>query len=71
MTLVPIPENQLKSNTWYYGIRCTCRRLHAVCEDLFEGKTDETHINGPGALKVACQCGEVIPATRLSKFKTP
>ena len=71
MTVDPIPAHKLKSKTWYYGIRCVCTRFHAICEDLFEGKTGETYMDGSAALSIACPCGHTTRADRLSKFKTP
>jgi hypothetical protein len=71
MTLVPIPPHELKRNTWYYGVRCACNRLHALCEDLFAGKTDEQHLDCREACEVACECGAVTRASRLHRFKTP
>jgi hypothetical protein len=71
MTAVPIPPHKLKSNAWYYGVRCACTRLHALCEDLFVGKTDELHLHCSVPLAIACECGAVIRAHRLDKFKTP
>jgi hypothetical protein len=71
MTAVPIPPHQLKSNAWYYGVRCTCARLHALCEDLFAGKTNEQYLYCSIPVEVACQCGAVIQADCVHKFKTP
>jgi hypothetical protein len=71
MVAIPIPPHELKSNTWYYGVRCACTRLHALCEDLFGGKTDEQHLDCSNPLEVACECGVVTRAMRLHKFKTP
>jgi hypothetical protein len=71
MTAVPIPPHELKSSAWYYGVRCACTRLHALCEDLFAGKTDEQHLHCSVPVAVACECGAVIHADRLDKFKTP
>jgi len=71
MTVVPIPPHKLKSKTWYYGIRCACMRMHAICEDLFAGKTDESHLHAWTRLLVPCECGTVTPTDRLSKFQTP
>ena len=71
MTVVPIPAHALKSKTWYYGVRCACTRVHPICEDLFQGKTDETHIDGSDRLTVACPCGREIHANRLFKFENP
>lgn len=68
MVAVPIPAHELKRDTWYYGVRCACRRMHALCEDLFSGKTDEQHLDQP--VEVACECGAVVRSTRLQKFKT-
>jgi hypothetical protein len=69
MTAVPIPTHQLKRNTWYYGVRCSCARLIALCEDLFEGKSDEAQLRFPVSLSVECECGAVTHVQRLQKFK--
>ena len=71
MVAVPIPPHELKANTWYYGVRCVCDRLHALCEDLFAGKTDEKHLDCADPLEVTCECGAVMQAERLHRFKTP
>lgn len=71
MTAFPIPPHQVKSGTWYYGLRCTCSRLHAICEDLFRGKTDEQHLECADSLEFSCECGTVLQANRLEKFRTP
>ena len=68
MVAFPIPPDKLKRDTWYYGVHCACTRLHALCEDLFCGKTDEQHFDC--AVEVACECGAVVRAKRLHKFKT-
>ena len=68
---VPILPHELKSNTWYYGVHCACTRLHALCADLFGGKTDEQHLDCSDPIEVACECGVVTRANRLHKFKTP
>jgi hypothetical protein len=71
MTLVPIPTHELKHNIWYYGVRCTCARHLALCEDLFEGRDDDKHLDFPVPVEVECECGVVTRAQRLQKFKTP
>lgn len=71
MVAVPIPPPELKGNTWYYGVRCACGRLQALCEDLFAGKTDERHLDCADPVQVVCACGRVLRADRLYKFKTP
>lgn len=71
MVAVPIAPEQLKANTWYFGVRCACARLHALCEDLFAGKGDEQHLNCSDPVEVACQCGAVTRVDRLHKFKNP
>lgn len=71
MVAVPIPPHELKGGTWYYGMRCACSRLHALCEDLFLGKTDEQHLDCADPIEVACECGVVTRSDRLQKFKTP
>lgn len=70
MTVVPIPAHQLKGRTWYYGITCECKRMHALCEDLFAGKTDDPYLYCFAPIAVACLCGRVAQAKRLCRFKT-
>jgi hypothetical protein len=67
---IPIPPHELKSGTWYYGVHCACTRLHALCEDLFGGKTAEQHLDCSNPIEVACECGVVTRTKRLYKFKT-
>jgi hypothetical protein len=71
MVAIPIPPHELKENTWYYGVRCACARLHALCEDLFAGKTEDQHLDYADPVNVACECGLVTQANRLHRFKTP
>jgi hypothetical protein len=71
MTVVPIPVQNVKSDTWYYGVRCACMRTLALCEDLFSGKTQESAMHCSPAIVIACECGKVTRADRLYKFKTP
>lgn len=71
MTAAPIPPHKLKNDAWYYGIRCACARMHALCEDLFNGKTEEQYLYCHVAIAVACECGAVTHADRMQKFKTP
>jgi hypothetical protein len=66
---IPIPPEELKRDTWYYGVRCACSRMHALCEDLFSGKTDERYLDFSQAVEVACECGAVARERRLHKFK--
>ena len=68
MTAVPIPAHEVKRHTWYYGVRCACDRLHALCEDLFAGKTDEQHFHFAVSLAVECECGKVIRTHLLQKM---
>lgn len=71
MVAIPIPPHELKANTWYFGVRCVCDRLHALCEDLFAGKSDEQHLDYADPVKIACECGVVTHANRLHRFSTP
>ena len=71
MVAIPIARDELKANTWYYGVHCACSRLHALCEDLFAGKGDEQHLDCSDPVEVSCECGAVTRADRLHKFKTP
>ena len=70
MTAVPIPPHELKCRTWYYGARCQCMRLLALCEDLAGGKTEDEHLPLASLLAVPCECGRVVQAERLEKFRT-
>ncbi len=70
MTVISIPVPELKSNTWYYGVRCPCTRLLLLCEDLFAGKTDELEMPCSPAVAVACPCGTVTETDRLHRFKS-
>jgi hypothetical protein len=69
MTVPPLEDP--KRNTWYYGVRCACERLLAVCEDRFQGKTDDAVLPVPISLTVQCPCGVATDAQVLQKFKTP
>ena len=55
MTVSPLEDP--KRNTWYYGVRCECKRLLALCEDCFHGKTDDAVLPVPIPLTVQCPCG--------------
>lgn len=70
MTAVPIPAHELKSDTWYYGVRCACERLLLLVEDYFQGKGNEQHL-AVTALEVRCECGAVNRTLLLQKFRTP
>ena len=69
MTVAPIRHP--KPNTWYYGVRCACTRVLAVCEDLFAGKGVEDSLPAPAGFRVECECGTVHYVARFQKFKTP
>lgn len=69
MVALPIQPSELKGDTWYYGVHCACSRLHALCEDLFMGKTDEQHLDCADPVEVPCECGVVTHTARLHKFK--
>ena len=71
VSVSPIPERELKSNTWYYGFRCACSRMQALCEDLFAGKTSDAQMHCSPPIAVACECGTVTHADRLNKFLVP
>jgi len=45
-------------------------RLLALCEDLAAGKTEDEHLPLASLLAVPCECGRVIQAERLEKFRT-
>ena len=70
MTAVPIPAHELKSKTWYYGVRCACARLLAVAEDTFAGKGDDP-LSVAVPLEVQCDCGAITRTQLFQKFKTP
>jgi hypothetical protein len=69
LTVVPIERP--KPGTWYYGMRCACTRLLALCEDLFSGNGADDLFQSPGTLAVRCECGRVSPVRRLQKFQQP
>jgi hypothetical protein len=71
MTVVPIPAHKLKGDTWYYGVRCACMRIHALCEDLFGAQSNDPELHCPIPVTVTCECGRVTNAERLYKYKTP
>jgi len=60
----------LKRGTWYYGARCVCARLLALCEDCFGGKGVED-LELRMRVAVNCECGARTSVTVLHKFKTP
>jgi hypothetical protein len=62
--------HDLKPKTWYYGLRCACERLLALCEDCFEGRGDELVLYVPVVLAAECGCGAVTRAQVLYKFRT-
>jgi len=64
------PVEHLKAGTWYYGMRCVCRRLLTLCEDVFSGKGADI-FPAPAALAVRCECGRVSRVQRLEKFRQP
>jgi hypothetical protein len=68
VTIVPIDDP--KPRTWYYGVRCACMRLVAVCEDLFSGKGDEDFLQLPAELAVQCDCGAVSHVSHFERFRT-
>jgi hypothetical protein len=71
MVALPIPTQELKSGTWYFGLRCcACDRLHVLCEDLFAAKR-EAVLQCERSFEVVCECGAVAAASRLHKFRTP
>lgn len=65
------PMQDLKGKTWYYGARCSCLRLLALCEDCFSGRGSEDLLPAPMPLTVECDCGAVLIVQVLHKFKTP
>lgn len=64
------PVRQPKRRTWYYGARCRCSRLLAICEDLFGGRGDDV-LQMPETIAVECDCGLVSHVLRFQKFRTP
>lgn len=63
------PLEDLKRNTWYYGVRCVCQRFLALCEDCFQGKSAEAVLPASIPLTVQCPCGVANHAQVLHKFK--
>jgi len=57
-----------KPATWYYGVKCACRRLLLVCEDCFGGKGREERLEMPRTIEVKCDCGAVTNTQVLQKF---
>jgi hypothetical protein len=70
MTMIPIPADEVKRNTWYYGVQCACERFLALGEDCFAGKSDERVLHVSEAFKILCECGAVTAAQVLHKCKT-
>jgi hypothetical protein len=70
MNAVAIPSHELKRETWYYGVRCSCDRVLALVEDSFAGYGDDKHLSAIPLL-VRCECGTITNAHVLHKFKTP
>jgi len=68
MTLDTISPQDLKQDTWYYGLCCKCGRRLALHEDLFAGNGDE-FLHLPGGVNVDCACVTRLTAERLEKFK--
>lgn len=65
------PIAQPKPGTWYYGVRCACRRLVCLCEDLFAGRGDEELLQLTTLIAVRCECGRARQVRRLQRFRTP
>jgi hypothetical protein len=70
MNAVAIPSDELKRETWYYGVRCSSDRVLALVEDSFAGRGDDKHLSAIPLL-VRCECGTITNAHVLHKFKTP
>ncbi len=70
MTAIPIPPHELKSATWYYGVRCACARLLALAEDCLHGRGHDEHRSAE-PYDIQCECGAVTRTHVLQKFKTP
>ena len=68
MTLDPISSQDLKQDTWYYGLACNGGRRVAVHEDLFAGDGDE-FLHLPAGVNVDCACGTRLTTKRLEMFK--
>jgi hypothetical protein len=68
MTLDPIGAQDLKHETWYYGLLCNCGRRLALHEDVFAGNGDE-FLHFPAGVTVDCACGARLITKRLEKFK--
>ena len=68
MTLDPIDPQDLKHESWYYGLQCSCGRQLALHEDIFRGNgADFLHLHEETAVK--CGCGTRLSAKRLEKYK--
>jgi len=68
MTLDPISPEDLKHDTWYYGLQCDCGRRVALHEDVFAGSGDE-FLYLPAGATVDCACGTRLTTKRLERFK--
>jgi hypothetical protein len=72
MTTPPIPADELKRGTWYFGARCiACARFLPLTKDLSAGKGLEQLLKLASELEVACECGNINRVTTLQKVKTP
>jgi hypothetical protein len=70
MTALPIPPREVKTDTWYYGVRCACARLLPLAEDAFAGNGDDPHSLAE-PIEVQCPCRAIIRTQLLHKFKIP
>ena len=41
MNAVAIPSHELKRETWYYGVRCSCDRVLALVAQVRQGNSED------------------------------
>jgi hypothetical protein len=70
MVVRPLPTNEVKRNTWYFGLRCICARFLPLTEDLFCGNGTEEAFRLSVPLLVRCECGTVTETRVLEKVRT-
>jgi hypothetical protein len=68
LTLTPIAEHELRSNTWYYGVHCACTRHLPLQEDCLAGNGLDL-LPLPEGYDVKCDCGAIFAPKWLKKFK--
>ena len=68
MVLERIRPEDLKEDSWYYGVQCDCGRRVTVHEDLFRGRGAD-FLELPEEAAVACECGTRLTTKQLEKYK--